>query len=70
LIGLNRPGQQKLRYYGVERYIIDTNPNILAMHFIKCRNGEGGVAFFDTFFENMTIKERAAPPKHSRTLRV
>jgi hypothetical protein len=50
LIGLNRPGKQKIKYYGVERYIIDSDPTILVMHFIKCRNGETGVAFFKTAF--------------------
>jgi replicative DNA helicase len=63
LIGLNRPGKQKIKYYGVERYIVDGDPTILAMHFIKCRNGETGVAFFKTAFEQMTIHEMPAPAR-------
>jgi len=63
LIGLNRPGKQKIKYYGVERYIVDGDPTILAMHFIKCRNGETGVAFFRTAFEQMTIHEMPAPAR-------
>lgn len=68
LIGLNRPGKQKIRYYGVERYIIE-NDNILAMHFIKCRNGEVGVAFFRTEFHKMNIAEIPTPPKQERRMR-
>ena len=68
LIGLNRPGKQKIRYYGVERYIID-NDNILAMHFIKCRNGEIGVAFFRTEFHKMNIAEISTPPKQERRMK-
>lgn len=68
LIGLNRPGKQKIRYYGVERYIIDSD-DILAMHFIKCRNGETGVAFFRTEFHKMNISEIPTPPKQERRMR-
>jgi hypothetical protein len=66
LIGLNRPGKQKIKRYGVERYIIDCNPDIMAMHFIKCRNGETGIAFFRTEFSKMRIVEIDAPPREER----
>lgn len=69
LIGLNRPGKQKLTYYGVERYIINQDPTILAMHFLKCRNGETGVAFFRTKFEQMKIEEMETPPRQERRMR-
>jgi replicative DNA helicase len=69
LIGLNRPGVQKLNYYGVERYIIHQDPTILAMHFLKCRNGETGIAFFRTMFEKMHIEEIVTPPKQERKIR-
>jgi replicative DNA helicase len=62
VIGLNRPGKQKIRYYGVDRYIIP-DEKLLAMHFLKCRNGENGIAFFNTKFEKMAIEEIPAPPK-------
>jgi replicative DNA helicase len=61
LIGLNRPGKQKIRYYGPERYIIP-DERLLAMHFLKCRNGENGIAFFNTRFEKMAIEEMETPP--------
>lgn len=70
LIGLNRPGKQKLNYYGVERFIINQDPTILAMHFLKCRNGEIGLAFFKTEFEKMNIKEIQTPPKQEKRIRV
>jgi len=69
LIGLNRPGVQKLTYYGVERFIINQDPTILAMHFLKCRNGETGIAFFKTEFEKMRLSETPAPPKQERRIR-
>lgn len=70
LIGLNRPGyKQKLNYYGVERYIINQDPYILAMHFLKCRNGETGIAFFRTEFDKMNIVEIPTPPRQERKLR-
>lgn len=70
LIGLNRPGKQKIKRYGVERYIIDGNPDIMAMHFIKCRNGETGVAFFKTEFDKMRIVEIDAPAREERIKRI
>lgn len=69
LIGLNLPGKQKLNYYGVERFIIQQDPTILAMHFLKCRNGETGTAFFRTMFHKMQIGEMEAPGKQERRMR-
>lgn len=69
LIGLNRPGKQKLTFYGVERYIINQDPTILAMHFLKCRNGETGIGFFKTEFEKMNIAEIPTPPRQERRIR-
>jgi len=69
LIGLNRPGKQKLNYYGVERYIINQDQTILAMHFLKCRNGETGIGFFKTEFEKMNITEIPTPPRQEKRLR-
>lgn len=61
VIGLNRPAKQKIRFYGPERYIIE-NMRVLVMHFVKCRNGEGGLAFFDAAFEEMCVKNMETPP--------
>lgn len=70
LIGLNRPGKQKIIYYGVERYIINGDKTIMAMHFLKSRNGETGVAFFRTEFERMNIVEIDTPPQQVRKVRI
>ena len=62
VIGLNRPGVQKIRFYGPDRYIID-NDKMLVMHFLKCRNGETGLAFFEALFAHMKVLECDTPPK-------
>lgn len=61
VIGLNRPGKQRIRFYGPERYIIESMDQ-LVMHFIKCRYGEGGLAFFKAEFQKMSIAEGVVPP--------
>jgi replicative DNA helicase len=70
LIGLNRPGKQKIKFYGVERYIINRDPNILVMHFLKSRNGDTGLAFFKTEYEKMRLHPIPAPPTQERKLNV
>jgi hypothetical protein len=62
VIGLNRPGKQKIRFYGPERYIVPDD-KLLVMHFLKCRNGENGLAFFNAAFERMSIDEAPVPPQ-------
>lgn len=67
LIGLNRPGKQKIRFYGPDRYIIEDD-KVLVMHFIKCRNGDARMSFFRAEFEKMKITEMDTPPQQiSRT---
>lgn len=61
VLGLNRPGKAKIRFYGPERYIIDSE-TLLVMHFLKARNGTTGLAFFNTFFEEGYIQEMEQPP--------
>lgn len=61
VIGLNRPAKQKIRFYGPERYIIE-GLRVLVMHFVKCRNGEGGLGFFEAAFESMSINDAETPP--------
>lgn len=70
VIGLNRPGKQKIRFYGPERYIVNSE-QLLVMHFLKSRNGVGGLAFFNTRFEEMKIIEVSEPGKQeTRTSRM
>lgn len=61
VIGLNRPGKQKIRFYGPERYIVP-DENLLVMHFLKSRNGVNGLCFFQTKFAEMSIEEVPEPP--------
>jgi len=69
LIGLNRPGKQKIRFYGPDRYIIDDD-RVLVMHFIKCRNGDARMSFFKAEFEKMKISEMETPPQQERRLKM
>lgn len=62
LIGFTRPGKRKIRLYGPDKYIID-NENILAGHFIKCRNGDTRISFFKAEFEKMQILDMTTPPQ-------
>lgn len=62
LIGLNRPGKNKIRIYGPDKYIIEDD-NIIAMHFLKCRNGDTRISFFKAEFHKMRLVEIAAPPR-------
>lgn len=68
LVGLNRPAKQKIRYYGPDRYIID-DETILAMHFLKCRNGDTRMSFFKAEFDKMRILEIPTPPTANKKLR-
>jgi replicative DNA helicase len=68
LIGLNRPGKNKIRIYGPDKYIIDDD-NIIAMHFLKCRNGDTRISFFRAEFQKMRLVEIAPPPKQESRLK-
>ena len=65
-VGLNRPAKQKIRYYGPDKYIIDDD-KVLAIHFLKCRNGDTRLSFFRAEFDKMRITEMPTPPKATRT---
>lgn len=65
VVGLNRPGKQKIRFYGPDGYIIE-NDKILVMHFLKCRNGDVRMSFFNAAFEKMSIEEINTPPQRER----
>tara|TARA_R110002126_G_scaffold187106_3_gene335647 strand:- start:1725 stop:2717 length:993 start_codon:yes stop_codon:yes gene_type:complete len=67
VIGINRPGKQKIRFYGPDRYIID-NDRVLVLHFLKCRNGDTRLSFFKAEFERMSISEMDTPPTQERKI--
>lgn len=61
VIGVNRPGPKSIDYYGPERYIVDSD-SLLIFHFLKVRNGDTRMSFFDAEFERMCVTERLVPP--------
>lgn len=69
LIGINRPGKQKIRFYGVERYIIDSM-DVLVFHFIKARNGDTRMSFMKAEFDKMKVSEMEPPPTQSNNVTI
>lgn len=69
LIGINRPGKQKIRFYGPDRYIIDDD-KVLVLHFLKCRNGDNRMSFFKAQFERMRITEMATPAQQEKRQKI
>jgi len=61
-VGINRPGNQNINFYGPDRYIIE-DKNVLVLHFLKCRNGDTRMSFFRANFEAMSIIEIQTPPQ-------
>lgn len=69
VIGINRPGQRKIRLYGPDRYIIDDD-NVMVMHFLKCRNGDTRMSFFQAQFEKMKIVEIPTPATQQKRVTI
>jgi replicative DNA helicase len=69
VVGLNRPGKQKIRFYGPDRYMIEDD-RVLVLHFLKCRNGDARMSFFRAQFEIMTIVEMETPPQQERRVKI
>jgi replicative DNA helicase len=67
VIGINRPGLRKIRFFGPDRYMID-NENVMVIHFLKCRNGDTRMSFFKAEFEKMKIIETPPPPTQQRKI--
>ena len=65
VIGLNRPGKNKIRLYGPDKYIIE-DEFTLVMHFLKCRNGDTRMSFFKAAFAQMKIEDMDTPPLASK----
>ena len=68
VIGIQRPGYRKIRYFGPDRFIID-NEYVMVMHFIKCRNGDTRMSFFKAEFEKMKIVEMPPPATQERKVK-
>ena len=69
VVGLNRPGKQKIRFYGPDRYMIEDD-KVLVLHFLKCRNGDARMSFFKAEFHRMTIVEMETPPQQERRVKI
>lgn len=69
VVGINRPGKQKINYYGVERYIIE-DESVMVWHFIKTRNGNTRMSFMKSHFQTMEILEMATPPMQDRKIKI
>lgn len=68
LIGIDAPAKRKITEYCPERYIID-DPNILALHYLKVRNGAPGISFFTARFDVMELHQRAPLVQIQRKMR-
>lgn len=69
LVGVNRPAKQKIKFYGVERYIIE-DLSVLVFHFIKARNGDTRLSFMRAEFANMKVSEMATPATQERRMNI
>ena len=67
VVGLNRPGYFKVKFYGPERFVIH-DEYVMVMHFLKCRNGDTRMSFFRGDFGTMTVQEIPTPPKQEKRL--
>lgn len=67
MVAINKPSEYYLDVYGPEKYIV--TDNMLALHFVKARNGERSICFFEAEFEHMSIREVPLPPVQTIKLR-
>lgn len=66
LIALDCPAKRRIDFYGPERYIINGDTKLVAVHLIKVRNGEPGMTFFKAVPEKMGLVETDVPPRQER----
>jgi len=67
MVAINKPSEYYLDIYGPEQYIVDEKT--LALHFVKARNGDRSICFFEAQFEHMSIKEMGIPATKKVKLR-
>jgi replicative DNA helicase len=65
VIGIKRPAIQFIEYYGPDRYIIKDD-SVLVFHFLKVRNGDTRMSFFNAEFDKMRISEANTPGKQQK----
>lgn len=66
VLGINKPSIRKIRQYGPERFIID-DPDLLAFHFLKSRNGTTRLSFFKLNRHTVRIEEAPTPATGIKT---
>lgn len=59
VVVINKPSLYSLESYGPEKY--EVTENLLALHFLKTRNGDNRICFFEAQFAHMNIKEIGIP---------
>ena len=66
VIACVKPALQGISYYGPDNYVV--SQDLLAMHFLKSRNGIQSLLFFESNFEYMDIKEIPTPARAVSTI--
>jgi replicative DNA helicase len=56
LIALTRPAKNNIPFYGPEKFLI-TDPNLVAFHLLKARNGDERMSWFRAEFKHMNFVE-------------
>lgn len=59
MVAINKPSEYYIEEYGPERFMVDDRTIVL--HFVKARNGDRTMCFFEHEFEHMNIKEIPVP---------
>jgi len=67
VIGVNRPANKYIEYYGPERFII-VDDTVLVFHFLKCRNGDTRMSFFKAEFDKMQVREMPTPGNQQKRI--
>ncbi len=68
IIGVNRPGTRFIKFYGVDRFIIEDD-RTLVFHFLKCRNGDVRISFFRAAYERMSVVAMQEPGRQTMNLK-
>lgn len=64
MVIINKPSTYYLDIYGPEKFIMESDT--LALHFVKTRNGDNTIAFFESEFKHMKIKEIPVPNRKAK----
>lgn len=61
LVAIDCPYKRRIEYYGPERYITN-NPKLFVFNFLKVRNGDTRISFYEGEFDKMRFSEAETPP--------